>query len=411
MLDLRLEFAWEQDEPRRRRGGPPSRQQRRRRKKKRRQKGKSYSALIISLVLLLLVGGGVFWGVGQIQKNQSIREFLAADFGQGDMGEEITFKVQPGDGGTAIGTRLLEAGVVKSRTAFVQVCESRATECRAIQPGSYKVRVGSPAEVAFNVLIDPANALVNQFTIREGLTVIQTINELATQTGLPLADFQAAIADPAAFGITPDWFARLDGKAAATTSLEGFLFPDTYFYDPAATAADILKQMVDQFLVVAGELGIQAQAAARQIGVYELMIAASIAQVEVKSADFAKATRVIYNRAYSEEMPLGMDSAANYWLELNGKPTKNSGDLLHEELHDPTNPYNTHDNVGMPIGPISNPGRAALQAAATPEAGDWLYFVAIDQAGTTAFAATDWEHCDNIATAISNGVLGEASRC
>jgi len=119
MLDHQLDLGWERDEPRRRRGGPPSRQQRRRRKTKRRQQGKSYSALIIALVLLLVVGAGVYWGIGQIQENQSIREFLAADYGQGDMGAEVEFKVQQGDGGMTIAVGLLDAGVVKSRTAFV----------------------------------------------------------------------------------------------------------------------------------------------------------------------------------------------------------------------------------------------------------------------------------------------------
>jgi len=404
MLDHQLDLGWEYDEPRRRRSGPPSRQQRRRRKKKRRQKGKSYGALIISLVLLVVVGGGAWWGVSQLQNNQSVREFLAADYEQGDMGEEVTFKVEQGNGGTAIAIRLLEAGVIKSRTAFVQVCESRETECLAIQPGNYTVQKGSPAEVVFNILVNPENVLTNQFTIREGLSVIQTIASLAEQTGIPLADFQAAIADPAALGITADWYARLDQKPAATTSVEGFLFPDTYAYDPTAEAKDILQLMVDQFFAVANELGLQSQAAARQIGVYELLIAASITQVEVLEADFSKGTRVIYNRAYGEEMYLGMDSTANYWLELNGQPTQNSGNLTGEQLDDPNNPYNTGvSSVGMPIGPISNPGRAALQAAGSPADGDWLYFVAVDSNGTTVFADTYAEHCDNIATAIANG--------
>jgi len=121
--------------------------------------------------------------------------------------------------------------------------------------------------------------------------VIDTIAILAEEAGLPLADFQAAVADPATLGITADWYGRLDGKPAATGSVEGFLFPDTYLYDSTATAKDILQMMVDQFFAVANELGLQSQAAALQIGVYELMIAASIAQVEVKQQDFAKATR------------------------------------------------------------------------------------------------------------------------
>jgi UPF0755 protein len=406
--------GWDDDRPRRRRPAPPNRraQQRRRKKRKRRQKSKSYGALVISLTLLLLVGVGAYWGIGQLQKNQTIREFLAADYEQGDMGEEVNFRVNEGDFGSAIAANLVKAGVIKSRAAFVNICSSRRTECESIQPGTYKVRLGSPARVVFDILTDPKNAIANKFTIPEGLSVIKTIKSLSEQTGIPLEDFQEAIKDPAALGIGPEWYARLDGKQAATTSVEGFLFPDTYFYDPDATAADILKMMVNQFMAVAEELGLMQQAQARQIGVYELLIAASIAQVEVKEQDFAKAARVVYNRAYHDPpWTLGMDTAVNYWLELQGKAEKSSSDMLDSEIHDRNNPYNTHDVPGLPIGPISNPGKAALQAAANPEPGDWMFFVAIDQAGTTRFAVTDWEHCQNIAIAISNGVLSEASRC
>ena len=64
------------------------------------------------------------------------------------------------------------------------------------------------------VLLDPANKLAGKFTIPEGLSMTKTLAKLAEQTGIPLADFQAAIKDPAALGITADWFVRQDGKPA-----------------------------------------------------------------------------------------------------------------------------------------------------------------------------------------------------
>ncbi len=403
MLDD-LDLAWEgQEDPRRRRGGPPSRQQRRRRKNERKRKGRSYGALLMSLLLLAVLGGGVYWGMGVVENNQSFKEFVAADYDSSEAGEEVTFTVPEGAGGTRIANLLLEKGIVESRTAFVQACEADS-RCKNIQPGPYKLKLRSPAQTVLIALVDPENKQTSQFTITEGRTVIQTLAKLAEQTGKPLADFQKAAEDPAALGITADWYVRADGKPAASTSIEGFLFPDTYAFDPAASAADILKVMVEQFVKVADEVGVKAQAQAKGISPYELLITASIAQVEAKEVDFAKVARVIYNRAYKEEMPLGMDSAENYWLELNGKPTKNSGDMTAAELDDPANPYNTHGKVGMPVGPISNPGKAALQAAANPAQGNWLYFVTVDKAGTTKFAATESEHCQYINEAISNGL-------
>ena len=60
---------------------------------------------------------------------------------------------------------------------------------------------------------------------------------------------------------------------------------------------------------------------------------------------------------------------------------------------------------GLPIGPISNPGKAALQGAANPPAGNWIYFVAVDSNGTTKFASTSAEHDRNVCEAVRNGVL------
>jgi UPF0755 protein len=217
-------------------------------------------------------------------------------------------------------------------------------------------------------------------------------------------------------------YAREDGKASVSTVghpealVEGFLFPDTYNYDAAATATDILKQMVDQYKTVVTDVGLEAKAQGLGLTPYELLITASLAQDEAgNGADFAKVARVVYNRVVKQNIECGclqFDSAENYWLELNGKPTKNSGDMTPAELNDPTNPYNTHAaDSGLPIGPISSPGKAALQGAASPAAGNWVYFVATDKNGTTAFATTWSEFCSAKRQAVQNGLNLDLSDC
>jgi UPF0755 protein len=103
-------------------------------------------------------------------------------------------------------------------------------------------------------------------------------------------------------------------------------------------------------------------------------------------------------------MPLQFDVTTNYWLELNGKAAKHSGKLTQSELNDPKNPYNSETKVGLPVGPIDNPGQAALEGAAKPTAGSWLFFVAIDKSGRSAFAVTDAEHQKNKIQACKNGI-------
>jgi UPF0755 protein len=73
-------------------------------------------------------------------------------------------------------------------------------------------------------------------------------------------------------------------------------------------------------------------------------------------------------------------------------------------LNDPKNPYNTVGKLGLPPGPIDSPGKAALQAAISPPAGPWLYFVVIDKSGRSAFATTDAEHEKNKLKACQNGI-------
>jgi UPF0755 protein len=126
--------------------------------------------------------------------------------------------------------------------------------------------------------------------------------------------------------------------------------------------------------------------------------------------DLPKIARVAYNRLYTTSPELGchcleMDVTVNYGLELQGKPSKASKDLTAAELNDPKNPYNTKVHEGLPPTAIDNPGAAALTAAMRPATGTWVFFVAVDKQGHSAFATTHAEHERNVQKARANGVL------
>ncbi len=404
-----LDLAWEEED------APRTRQTR---KKKRGRKRRSYAALVLSVGVLVVLGAGVFVGIDLIKDIPRVREWLAADYEQGDMGEAVPggFEVRSGDGGTTIANRLLDAGAIKSVSAFLNVCEAQEQKCLSIQPGIYPVHRGSPAAVVFGILIDPLQRQlppgIKQFQIIEGMTVIQTLAQLEAQTGIPLADFQAAISDPAALGITPDWYTRTDGKPSAVTergSIEGFLFPSTYQYDPdTATAHSILKQMVDQFFVVAQRAGVKDRATFLGISPYEVIVTASLLQKEGHGSDFDKIARVAYNRVYKDMIScqcLQYDSTAPYWLEVQQGTPRTPGPLTSAQLNDAGPPSNTDDKTpGMPIGPISNPSEAAIYAAGHPADGDWIYFVVVRTDGTTAFSSSWEEFCDDKIEGKANGV-------
>ncbi|WP_143162860.1 endolytic transglycosylase MltG, partial [Couchioplanes caeruleus] len=138
---------------------------------------------------------------------------------------------------------------------------------------------------------------------------------------------------------------------------------------------------------------------------YEALIVASLSQAEAGIAeDLPKVARVAYNRAYKRNMPLQFDVTTNYWLQLQNKGKKHSGKMTTAELEDPKNPYTTTLKVGLPLGPINNPGKLALQGAVKPATGDWIFFTAVDKTGRSAFALTDDEHNANRDKACANGI-------
>src|SRR5262249_13417275 len=157
---------------------------------------------------------------------------------------------------------------------------------------------------------------------------------------------------------------RKDGKPVQK-SVEGFLFPATYEFNPGVDAETVLKAVIAKFneeITKTDFVNMVQQNL--HISPFEALVAASIAQVEgAYPEDQANIPRVLYNRADPGKFPcscLGLDSTVTYWLRLTGKGAKPSQDLVRSELHNPNDPYNTHDKPGLPIGPISNPGNNSL---------------------------------------------------
>jgi len=293
---------------------------------------------------------------------------------------------------------------VKSTKAFTNAADKNPRS-KNIQDGTYNLRKQMSAKNAVAALLDPNARITSRVTIPEGKTALQTFDLLAKATNIPVRNFQAAAKDPVALGVASWWFNRQDHKAAQK-SIEGFLFPDTYEFDPKLNATQILQTMVERFNSEVGDLGFVDKAQKNlSISPFEALIVASLTQAESgTTADMGKIAEVAYNRAYKKHMALQFDTTANYWIELNGGQAKHSSKLTGGELNDPKNPYNTVSKIGLPPGPIDNPGKAALQAGMTPTPGPWLYFVVIDKKGNSAFATTNEQHNQNRAKACAAGI-------
>ncbi|HEY3507320.1 MAG TPA: endolytic transglycosylase MltG [Actinocatenispora sp.] len=387
MLDG-LDLAYEESDAR------PGRH---RRRKKRR--GRTVFALAMVLVLFACLGGGAVFGWTKIRGF-----FVAPDYsGQGSGTAQV--QVHTGDSAADIGNTLYGKGVVKSAKAFVDAAgdNPHGTE---IQPGYYSLHKQMKASLAVTALLDLKNRISTKVTLPEGLTVNATLKRLSTAMKLPLSDFQQAAKDPKALGIGDNWFVRNDKKKAAKT-VEGFLYPDTYMFDPGTTAKEALQEMVQHFMKAAADSGLDK--GANGMSPYELLISASMVQAEAGiESDMPKVARVIYNRLGADEFPwlkkLHFDSTTNYWLDLKGKGAKVSSQLTQSELNDPDNPYSTTVYEGLPPGPIDSPSLAAMNGTVKPASGNWFYFVVIDKSGKSAFTNSSDQHERNIEEAKRNGV-------
>jgi len=244
-----------------------------------------------------------------------------------------------------------------------------------ITAGVYQLRQHMSGAAALKLLLAPSSRLVSRVTIPEGTIAANTLQKVADATGLPLAELQAAAANPAALGL----------PAYANGSLEGFLFPATYDVEPGDTAAGVLSAMIARTVQALDELGVPED---QRLSV---LTEASIVQAEAgNTEDMAKVARVLDNRL-AIGMPLQLDTTVNY---ANGK----SGLTTTPEDRQNPSPYNTYVHTGLPPGPIGNPGEDAIRAVLTPAQGDWLFFVVVNpDTGETRFATTAEEHQANVA--------------
>jgi UPF0755 protein len=334
----------------------------------------------IALGVILLILGGIAGGAVYVWNTyeDKIREVMGweepKDYEAGMANGEVFVTVASGDTGSPISQSLYDAGVTKTPDAFYDYLIETAQNPPFV-PGVFKLQKQMTSEAALAALLDPSNKMENTAQLREGLTVEQSLPLLAEGTGLPLADFEAAVADPSAYGVSAD-------------SLEGWLFPATYTFDPGVTAEGVVQRLVDRTVESLDSAGVPVDDRQR------ILTIASIIQREARfEADMQKVSTVIQNRLNPANQEtfglLQMDSTAQYGYGEMHDGTVSSSE---EALNDP-NPWNTYVNPGLPVGPISNPGDVAIKSAMNPADGPWLYFVTVNlNTGETVFTTNLSDH-------------------
>ncbi|QWC85260.1 endolytic transglycosylase MltG [Nocardioidaceae bacterium] len=327
---------------------------------------------VVALVVLAVIVGAGYFGVqrGLEALDGRFDTEPVADYPGPGTGE-VVYEVQPGDTPeNEIATALEQQDVVQSAEAFIEA--ARADErSSGIQAGFYELRQQMSAQGALEVLVDPDNILQTSVTIPEGLTVDDTVAQLARGTDFGQRAFRRALRGD--IGL-PEY---ADGNP------EGYLFPATYAFPPNATPESMLTTMVDRWRQAADEANLDARAEELGYTADELMIIASLVEAEAsRDQDRPKVARVIYNRLEGDETDglLQIDSTLNYInSDIGARAT-------FEDLQQESE-YNTYQNPGLPPSPIESPGDAAIEAAANPADGPWFYYVTVNlRTGETKFA-------------------------
>jgi peptidoglycan lytic transglycosylase G len=302
---------------------------------------------------------------------------------------QVFVMLRPGYSTRRIAAELKANGVIRSEQAFILWHYFRRR--RSLKAGEY--------------LFDkPANIIDIQKRLRRGDVYFHTV---VVPEGFTMFDIARAI-EAAGLGSAEDFLkvaqsetALIADLAPGAQSLEGFLFPDTYQFSRMMSMHEIAAAMVKQFRQVANQIGLtQAPPTEidlihdkqRPIDLERTVTMASIIEKETAVAEERPLVASVYYNRLQKKIALDADPSIIYAELLAGAYT---GALHHDDMRF-NSPYNTYTHVGLPPGPIANPGRSALEAAMHPAQSDYYYFVA-DAQGHHRFARTMEEHNKNVA--------------
>jgi UPF0755 protein len=325
------------------------------------RKRKSFGARILLALFLiaLLAAGAATW-------------IVLSPYGPS---AETLVTVAPGSSTFRIGHQLEAAGVVRSRYAFDVL---RWFENGTLHSGEYSFDHPAPATEVYKRMVR-GDVVTIALTVPEGANIF----DIATRVERAgLGTRQGFLATAASQTIL---IADIDPTA---TSLEGYLFPDTYRFAPNASTNQIAAAMVQRFRTIAAQLGLKEN-------VHEVMTIASLVERETAVDADRPLVASVYENRLAIKMPLRADPTVIYGLELEGKWR---GVIYQSDLTLDT-AYNTYLHPGLPPGPVANPGIPSLRAAIDPPKTNYLYFVAAgtDAQGHSRFAATLDEHNRNVA--------------
>lgn len=287
---------------------------------------------------------------------------------------ETFVEIPPGTSTMDIAAQLKQHGLIRSKYAFEA---ERVARGGTLKAGEYRFDHPAPMSEVYDRL-ERGDVYTVPVTIPEGSNLFDIAERIeAANLGTGEKFLAAAHANVTLI-------ADLDPTA---TSLEGYLFPDTYRFERRATPVQILAAMVKRFRQAASELGLKGND-------HHLVTVASLVERETPIEGERPLVASVFENRLAKNMPLETDPSVIYAALLEGRYR---GTIYASDLQ-ADSPYNTYRYPGLPPGPICNPGMASLKAAMHPARTEYLYFVAAtaNSSGKSRFSATLEEHTRNV---------------
>ena len=361
-----------------------------------RKKGGVWKILLVLVVLLALaVGGALLFARNEIS-------------GNGRPGAEVTVSIPQGSGVSAIAQKLKDAGVIRSAYLFRWYVGQKGAASK-LQYGDFTLQKSACSyDAIIAALSTYAKAETVRVTIPEGTTAIAIAQKMEA-AGLCSAEDFLKEANEGDFSKYTFWQYVPDDAPDRFMKCEGYLFPDTYEFLKDDTVHNYVATFYAQFDVQITE-EMYAELEKQDMTLPELITLASFVQEEAGNSQDSNVAQVFRNRlADGSPYPrlqsntsshIQSDDDNNYlwnWVA----PYYGGWDKIPENI---VAAYDTYSCTGLPAGPISNPGLAAIKAALTPEpdeAAKNAYFFVTDLKGSYYYAHTLSEHNANCKTAAA----------
>ncbi|MEI7603769.1 MAG: endolytic transglycosylase MltG [bacterium] len=346
---------------------------------------------LIFIIIIVLIG---LYGLFLVNKYNSAIDYKATST------DKVLLTIESGESPTQVKEHLIEKGIIKDEEiafgfsayriyAYITKFDTK------IQAGSYQLSKGlSIKEIA--ELLQRAESQELKITLKEGMR----IEEIAEKLNIDLnsSDNRNSKFNKNEFiDLAKNYVSDRDflsSRPRGNNSLEGYLFPDTYFITPDATAKDLIELMLDNFDLKLFQPN-SGSIKNNKYTLHELVSLASIIQREVQTPNDMSMIADIYFKRLRDDWKLEADATTQYAI---GYSTSEGvwwkKNLTYDDL-DSSSPYNTRKFSGIPPSPISSFGVTAFQAVLEPKANNYFFYIS-DKDCVTRYAKTFYEHEANI---------------